>query len=111
MKAIQDLYDHCPAEVEKHIKELGFASKNPRTRQESINWLAKTHASHPGFSLRAYTPFLMQMLEDATEAVRETAKEVAVDLFRFAGSDYLSFVKLILIGTHPTTQNPISSAS
>ncbi|TGZ78514.1 ARM repeat-containing protein [Ascodesmis nigricans] len=84
MKAIQDLYDHCPVEVEKHIKELGFASKNPRTRQESINWLAKTHASHPGFAIRSYTPILMQMLEDATEAVRETAKEVSVELFRNA---------------------------
>lgn len=82
-KAIVEFYNTCPVEVEKYIKEVGFGSKNPRIRQESINWLATIHAEQQGFSFRGFTPYLMQMLEDANEPVRETAKVAAVQLFQY----------------------------
>jgi len=63
------------------MKETGFGSKNPRIRQEAVKWLAQIHAAYPSFSFKSYTPFLMGMLEDSSETVRETAKEVVVDLF------------------------------
>ena len=82
LNAIAEMYKNAPAEVEKYIKELGFGSRNPRTKQESVKWLAQMHTANPGFSFRSYTPFMMMALEDASEPVRETAKDVVVELFR-----------------------------
>jgi CLIP-associating protein 1/2 len=80
--AIIDIYKHAPQEVEKAIKDTGLISKNPRIRQESIRWLAQTHATYPNFGFKSYTPHLIGMLEDPSEPVRETAKNVVVELFR-----------------------------
>ncbi|KAI5779218.1 clasp N terminal-domain-containing protein [Geopyxis carbonaria] len=84
MISILEMFRHCPTEVEKYLKEVGFASKNPRIRQEAIACLMSIHTTVPSFAFRSYTPFLMEMLEDASELVREAAKNAVVDLFKNA---------------------------
>ncbi|KAI5809364.1 clasp N terminal-domain-containing protein [Pyronema omphalodes] len=81
LSTIIAFYKHAPQEVERCIKEQGFANKNPRVRQESIRWLSEIHKSYPNFSFKSYTPYLMSILEDSSEHVRDTAKEVVVELF------------------------------
>ena len=83
MGALLEIYKYAPAEVEKCFKDAGFTSKNPRIRQESIKWLSQIHSAYPGFAFKSYTPFLMAMLEDSSEPIRESAKEVVIELFRY----------------------------
>jgi CLIP-associating protein 1/2 len=83
LAAIIDTHRHHPQDVEKAMKELGFGSKNARVRLESIRWLAQTHALNPAFSFKSYTPLLIGMLEDSNEPVREAAKNIVVELFRY----------------------------
>src|SRR5947207_10645379 len=47
-----------------------------------MRWLSNVHRSQHNFSFRSFTPFMMKILEDANEAVRETAKEVVIELFK-----------------------------
>lgn len=77
-----DLWKSSGPDVERGIKELGFGSKNAKARQESLNWLLQVHHGQQGFSFRSFTPFMIKMLEDASEPVRESAKEIVVELFR-----------------------------
>lgn len=81
--SLLEIYKNAPAEVEKCVKDAGFGSKNPRIRQESIRWLSQIHSACPGFAFKSYTPFLMTMLEDSSEPIRESAKEVVIELFRY----------------------------
>jgi len=83
LAAIIDMHRHHSQDVEKAMKELGFGSKNARVRLESIRWLAQTHALNPSFSFKSYTPLLIGMLEDSNEPVREAAKNIVVELFRY----------------------------
>jgi CLIP-associating protein 1/2 len=83
LNGILDVYKNCPQEVETKIKEFGLGNKTPRIRQEAVKWLVHVHSTTPGFPFRGYVPSLMVMLEDASEPVRETAKEAVVELFRF----------------------------
>lgn len=78
------MYKACPVETEKSVKELGMQSKNPRAREQSVNWLMQVYKQVPGFSFRSYTPLLMKMLEDADPMVRDNAKEAVVELFKNA---------------------------
>lgn len=87
LAAIIDTYKHCPQEVEKAMKELGFPSKNARVRLESIRWLAQTNALNQAFSFKSYTPLLIGMLEDPNEPVREAAKNIVVELFAYVTPD------------------------
>lgn len=77
------MYKACPTETEKSVKELGMSSKNPRVREQSVNWLMQVYKQVQGFSFRSYTPFLMKMLEDADPLVRDSAKEAVVELFKY----------------------------
>ncbi|RPA86820.1 ARM repeat-containing protein [Ascobolus immersus RN42] len=79
-----DFWKHCQTEVEKTVKELGFPNKNPRTRESCMTLLAHLHKSVPGFSFRTYVPSMVKLLEDADAHVRDTTKEVVVELFRNA---------------------------
>jgi CLIP-associating protein 1/2 len=49
---------------------------------KSMRWLANVHRSQHNFSFRSFTPFMMKILEDANEIVRDTAKEVVIELFK-----------------------------
>lgn len=82
LTALLDLWKTTPNEVERGIKDHGFGSRNPKTRQESMNWLLQVHGAQQGFSFRSFTPFMIKALEDASETVRETSKEVVVELFK-----------------------------
>jgi CLIP-associating protein 1/2 len=82
LTGLLDLWKSSGPDVERGIKELGFGSKIPRCRQESLNWLLQVHHSQQGFSFRSFTPFMIKMLEDASEPVRESAKDVVVELFK-----------------------------
>ncbi|KAH0612578.1 uncharacterized protein H6S33_008958 [Morchella sextelata] len=84
LTGLLDLWKSSGPDVERGIKELGFGSKIPRCRQESLNWLLQVHHSQQGFSFRSFTPFMIKMLEDASEPVRESAKDVVVELFKNA---------------------------
>lgn len=83
---ILETFKYAPQDVEKGLKEFGFSSKNQRVRLESTKLLQAIYAANPGFSFKGFTPFLMNLLEDPNEGVRETAKEVVVDLFRYGYS-------------------------
>lgn len=81
--ALTDLWKACPPEVEKHIKDSAFVNRNPRIRETCLLLIKKRHHDEKGgFSFRSFTPFVVQLLEDADANVRETAKEVVVDLFK-----------------------------
>ncbi|KAL7273511.1 suppressor of tub2 mutation [Rhizina undulata] len=80
--ALLDLWRIVAQDVERGIKDIGFNSKNAKIKQESMNWLAQVHRTQQGFSFRSFTPYMIKMLEDASEPVRETSKEVVVELFR-----------------------------
>lgn len=82
LTGLLDLWKSSGPDVERGIKELGFGSKNAKARQESLNWLLQVHHGQQGFSFRSFTPFMIKMLEDASEPVRESAKEIVVELFR-----------------------------
>ena len=81
VQLLLDIYKSCPQETEKAIKELAMGNKNPRTRENSITWLRQV-ATVNGFSFRSFTPYLMKMLEDADPAVRDSAKDLVVELFK-----------------------------
>lgn len=49
-----------------------------------MRWLANVHRTQHNFSFRSFTPFMMKILEDANEAVRDTAKEVVIELFKYS---------------------------
>jgi CLIP-associating protein 1/2 len=82
VSCLVDLWKHCQPEVEKAVKELGFPNKNPKTREGCMTLLAHLHKSIQGFSFRTYVPSMVKLLEDADAHVRDTTKEVLVELFR-----------------------------
>ncbi|KTW30610.1 hypothetical protein T552_00326 [Pneumocystis carinii B80] len=80
--ALIELWRGIPIEVERSIKDLGFSSKNWRTREQSLYWLEKIYESQTSFSFRSFTPFMIKMLEDANDSVRDAAKIVIIKLFK-----------------------------
>lgn len=50
---------------------------------QSMRWLSNVHQTQANFSFRSFAPFMMKILEDANEVVRETAKEVVIELFKY----------------------------
>ena len=93
MNSLVEFWKATPGDVEKTIKEVGFGNKSWRIREQvscfsrdtliqSMRWLSNVHRSQHNFSFRSFTPFMMKILEDANEAVRDTAKEVVIELFK-----------------------------
>lgn len=82
--ALLELWKLVPVPVEFEIKEAGFQSRQWRARQRSLVWLHKLKAHNPDVAIRAYTPYLISCLEDATEAVRELSHAVVVDFFKYS---------------------------
>jgi CLASP N terminal len=62
---------------------------------QSMRWLSNVHQTQANFSFRSFAPFMMKILEDANEVVRETAKEVVIELFKYqspqTGSSYFQW--------------------
>ena len=95
MNSLVEFWKASPVDVEKTIKEVGFGNKSWRIREqvpipsellidESMRWLSNVHRSQNNFSFRSFTPFMMKILEDANEVVRDTAKEVVIELFKYS---------------------------
>jgi hypothetical protein len=70
-----------------------------------MRWLSNVHRSQHNFSFRSFTPFMMKILEDANEVVRDTAKEVVIELFKLSTSNNANSEM------HQATQEQISRNS
>jgi len=92
MNSLVEFWKATPTDVEKTIKEVGFGNKSWRIREQSMRWLSNVHGTQHNFSFRSFTPFMMKILEDANEVVRDTAKEVVIELFK-----YVFFVPVCLL--------------
>ncbi|KZT58787.1 ARM repeat-containing protein [Calocera cornea HHB12733] len=75
--------------LERFLKEGGFGSKVPRTREACLGLLTAVRAEHPAFPLRPYLAPLIDSLQDSDGAVRACAQQTLVRLFgpRAAVSD------------------------
>ncbi|KAK9720192.1 suppressor of tub2 mutation [Basidiobolus ranarum] len=66
---------------EKEMKTHGFSHKTWRVREQVLSWVAQCVNSIPDFSLKPYVPFMVKLLEDPHDSVREASKEALVVLF------------------------------
>ncbi|KAL7937921.1 clasp N terminal domain-containing protein [Trichoderma chlorosporum] len=83
MQSLNTLYAAAPADVERSIRNTAMASKNPRAKEASMQWILETHQQQ-GMPFRAYVPNLIDLLEDADGMVRDTAKTTVIELFKNA---------------------------
>ncbi|KAG9014262.1 suppressor of tub2 mutation [Tulasnella sp. JGI-2019a] len=67
--------------VEKHVKELGLASKSFRIREQTILSLVAIRRAQPTFPIRPYLPQLVECLEDSDGTVRDCARASIATLF------------------------------
>ena len=86
LNPLVDLWQVCPTDVERAIKENGLSSKNAKLKETSLEWLSRVHGLGMALSIKPYTATLVTLLEDANDGVREKAKYVVVDLFRFVST-------------------------
>lgn len=83
VQSMATMYKVVPADVERHVRNLAMAGKNPKAKEASTQWLLQMHREQ-GMPFRTYVPRLMELLEDADPSVRETAKTTVIELFRDA---------------------------
>ncbi|ORY04895.1 ARM repeat-containing protein [Basidiobolus meristosporus CBS 931.73] len=69
---------------EKEIKSHGFNHKTWRVREQLVSWILLCVKSIPDFSLKPYVPYMVKLLEDSQDPVRECSKEALVLLFSSA---------------------------
>lgn len=81
-QSMTTLYKVAPVDVERSVRNQAMTSKNARTREMSLHWILQMHQEN-GLQFRTYVPTLMDLLEDADPSVRETAKSVVIELFRY----------------------------
>ncbi|BFZ61453.1 suppressor of tub2 mutation [Saitoella coloradoensis] len=81
-----EMWKGAPMETEKAMKELGLTHKNYRIREQSLTWIVEAYRANASFMFRSFVPYMLKLLEDANEMVRETSKEVVVEMHRSAGS-------------------------
>ncbi|EEP78785.1 predicted protein [Uncinocarpus reesii 1704] len=95
-QAFTEFWLASPVDVEHHVLETALVGKNPRAKETSMTWLAKMTQEH-GLLFRTYVPSLVNCLEDADAAVRETAKSTVIELFQNAPPRAISDLKKQLI--------------
>ncbi|PYI06935.1 ARM repeat-containing protein, partial [Aspergillus sclerotiicarbonarius CBS 121057] len=89
-QAFTDLWPAAGRDVETYVLGMGLTHRNHRTKETSMIWLANVSLlPHPmtknhGLLFRSYVPSLVACLEDADNAVRNTAKSTVVELFQNA---------------------------
>ncbi|ORX95061.1 ARM repeat-containing protein [Basidiobolus meristosporus CBS 931.73] len=66
---------------EKEMKAHGFNHKTWRVREQVLSWVVQCVKTVPDFSLKPYVPFIVKLLEDSHDLVREASKETLVTLF------------------------------
>ncbi|KAJ5771269.1 uncharacterized protein N7511_003320 [Penicillium nucicola] len=76
-----DLWPVAGSEVEYYVLEVALIGKNPRAKEMSMLWLSNMTKNH-GLLYRQHVPALVACLEDADSGVRDTAKQVVIELFR-----------------------------
>ncbi|KAJ6599260.1 clasp N terminal-domain-containing protein [Mycena vulgaris] len=70
---------------ERHLREIGFASKVWKVREQSILTLVHIRRAHQQFPIRVYLPQLVDALEDTDAHVRDCARQSVIELFSGAG--------------------------
>lgn len=78
--AFGELWVVRPAEVEKVVREDAIQSVNARAKEAGMLWVVRMHAQH-GLQFRGFVPPMIECLENADGAVRETAKTAIIELF------------------------------
>ncbi|CAG8462586.1 3947_t:CDS:10 [Diversispora eburnea] len=68
------------------IKEYAFGHKQWKVREQILHWVLYSTKNIKDFSLRQWVPYMVKLLEDTHESVRETAKDIIVLLFSGAAS-------------------------
>ncbi|KAF3937274.1 hypothetical protein ABW19_dt0200390 [Dactylella cylindrospora] len=97
LSPVVDIWTVAPVETERYIRETGLTSKNTRLKDSSLEWLTRVHAMYGGqLSIKPYTSLLVRLLEDASDAVREKAKNVVVDLFKSASDPAKADLKKLI---------------
>ncbi|KAF7301458.1 hypothetical protein MIND_00711100 [Mycena indigotica] len=66
---------------ERHIRELGFASKVWKVREQCLLTLVHIRRAHPQFPIRVYLSQLVDTLEDTDAHVRDCARQSVIELF------------------------------
>ncbi|RAL11116.1 uncharacterized protein BO97DRAFT_415306 [Aspergillus homomorphus CBS 101889] len=79
-QAFTELWPAANAEVEHHVLETALVGKNPKAKEMALIWLSNMSKNH-GLRFRQYVANLVNCLEDADPAVRDTAKLTVVELF------------------------------
>ncbi|KAG7104018.1 Protein stu-1 like protein [Verticillium longisporum] len=85
-QALTTLYAVAPADVERMVRNIAMAGKNPRAKEAGMQWVLQMHQEQ-GLQFRGYVPTLMDLLEDADGMVRDVAKATVIELFRFNDAD------------------------
>ncbi|EEY14727.1 STU1 [Verticillium alfalfae VaMs.102] len=80
-QALTTLYAVAPADVERMVRNVAMAGKNPRAKEAGMQWVLQMHQEQ-GLQFRGYVPTLMDLLEDADGMVRDVAKATVIELFR-----------------------------
>ncbi|CAG8623617.1 12693_t:CDS:2 [Ambispora gerdemannii] len=75
------------------IKELAFGHKSWRVREQILQWIVACTKMMPDFSLRIWLSYIIKLLEDSNEQVREASKETIVSLFSSASQHAKSDLK------------------
>ncbi|KAF7331912.1 hypothetical protein MKEN_00071500 [Mycena kentingensis (nom. inval.)] len=70
---------------ERHLRELGFASKVWKVREQSLLTLVHIRRAHQQFPIRVYLSQLVDTLEDTDAHVRDCARTSVVELFSGPG--------------------------
>ncbi|CAG8708100.1 13066_t:CDS:2, partial [Acaulospora morrowiae] len=75
------------------IKDSAFGHKQWRVREQILQWVVTCTKKITDFSLRPWVPYMVKLLEDPHEHVRETAKDTIISLFSGAASHAKSDLK------------------
>ncbi|KNZ61165.1 hypothetical protein VP01_1442g3 [Puccinia sorghi] len=74
--------DDVLPEIERIIKEQGFASKIARARVQTLHFLSEIRSRYPALiPFKTYLPALISMLEDSDVSVRTAASECVTTVF------------------------------
>ncbi|RIB13548.1 clasp N terminal-domain-containing protein [Gigaspora rosea] len=75
------------------IKDTAFGHKHWRVREQILQWVAVCSKKISDFPIRQWVPYMVKLLEDPHEQVREAAKDTIVLLFNGAASHAKSDLK------------------
>ncbi|CAB4489499.1 hypothetical protein RhiirA1_516185 [Rhizophagus irregularis] len=75
------------------IKETAYGHKQWRVREQILQWIVTSTRRRSDFSIKQWLPYMVKLLEDPHEQVRETAKDRIVLLFSGAATHAKSDLK------------------